>query len=116
MNVYFSNGEFGSTLAWRLLFFAHLNEETVLISIVYDSGYGHTAKQAKAVAQGVLKVAGARVELIPLADGKTPWETLETSDAIVFGAPTYNGAPSARFKQFCEDSTRPAWVGISRGT
>jgi NAD(P)H dehydrogenase (quinone) len=90
----------------------HLNEDAVQISIVYDSGYGHTAKQAQAVAQGVLKVPGARAELIPVAEGNIPWEALEASDAIIFGAPTYNGSPSARFKQFCEDSTRPAWVGM----
>jgi multimeric flavodoxin WrbA len=81
----------------------------VLISIVYDSGYGHTAKQAQAVAEGVRKVPGAQAELIAVADDAMPWETLEASEAIVFGAPTYNGSPSARFKQFCENSTRPAW-------
>lgn len=31
-----------------------------LIVIVYHSGYGHTAKQAEAVARGALSVAGVR--------------------------------------------------------
>lgn len=82
----------------------------MLISIVYDSGFGHTAKQAEAVAAGARRVAGAEVKLIAVADGEAPWDTLAASDAIVFGSPTYNGTISARFKKFMEDSTRPAWV------
>jgi multimeric flavodoxin WrbA len=86
--------------------------EFVLISIVYDSGYGHTARQAHAVAEGVRKVPGVHAALIAVADGTIPWATLEASAAIIFGAPTYNGSPSARFKQFCEDSTKPAWDAL----
>lgn len=82
----------------------------MLISIVFDSGYGHTAKQAEAVAAGARRVAGTEVKLIPVADGELPWDTLAASDAIVFGSPTYNGTISARLKKFMEDSTRPAWV------
>lgn len=81
----------------------------MLISIVYDSGWGHTARQAQSVAEGVRRVADAEARLIPVAEGAIPWDVLEASDAIVFGSPTYNGAPSARFKQFCEDSTKPVW-------
>ncbi len=82
----------------------------MLISIIYDSGYGHTAKQAQAVAEGVNRVANAEAKLIAVADGQIPWETLANSDAIIFGSPTYNGTISAKFKQFMEDSTRPAWM------
>ena len=81
----------------------------MIISIVYDSGYGHTAKQAEAVAKGAGQVQGVEVNLIPVAEKNIPWETLEKSDAIIFGSPTYNGLISARFKQFFEDSTRLAW-------
>lgn len=81
----------------------------MLITIIYDSGYGHTAKQAQAVANGVHRIPQAEAKLISVADGAIPWETLETSDAIIFGSPTYNGLVTARFKQFMEDSTRPAW-------
>lgn len=81
----------------------------MLISIVYHSGYGHTAKVAQLVAEGARRVDGAEVQLIPVADGEIPWETLEASDAIIFGSPTYNGLISARLKQFMEDSTRTAW-------
>ncbi|MEO5796907.1 MAG: flavodoxin family protein [Rhodoferax sp.] len=84
----------------------------MLIAIVYDSGWGHTAKQARSVAEGVRRVSDAEAQLIAVSEGAIPWEVLEASDAIVFGSPTYNGAPSARFKQFCEDSTKLAWMGM----
>ncbi|MEM5317582.1 flavodoxin family protein [Paraburkholderia sp. JHI869] len=82
----------------------------MLITIIYDSGYGHTAKQAQAVADGVRRVPGVEATLIAVADGDTPWETLAASDAIIFGSPTYNGSLSSRLKKFMEDSTRPAWL------
>lgn len=82
----------------------------MLVSIIFDSGYGHTAKQAQAVAEGVRRVPGAEATLISVADGNIPWAALEASDAIIFGSPTYNGLVTARFKQFMEDSTRPAWL------
>jgi len=82
----------------------------MLISIVYDSGYGHTAKQAQAVADGVGQVSGAQARLIAVADKSIDWDELASSDAIIFGSPTYNGSVSARFKQFMEDSTRTAWI------
>lgn len=79
------------------------------ISIIYDSGYGQTAKQAQSVAEGVRSVPNAQAQLIRLSEGRIPWDVLASSDGIIFGSPTYNGAPSARFKQFCEDSTKLAW-------
>lgn len=85
----------------------------MLISIVYDSGYGHTARQAKAVAEGARRIPGAEVELLAVADGPIPWNLLEASDAIIFGSPTYNGLVSARFKQFMEESTKPAWMPLT---
>jgi multimeric flavodoxin WrbA len=81
----------------------------VLISIVYDSGYGHTARVAQVVAEGAREVEGSDVKLVAVADGPVDWEALEKSDAIIFGSPTYNGMISARFKQFCEASTKTAW-------
>jgi NAD(P)H dehydrogenase (quinone) len=81
----------------------------MLISIVYHSGYGHTAKQAQAVAQGAASIENTQVELVAVGDGDIPWATLEASDAIIFGSPTYNGLISAKLKQFMEDSTKTAW-------
>lgn len=80
------------------------------VSIVYDSGYGHTKKLAEAVATGVEQVSGVQATLVALADGTPDWAALAASDAIIFGSPTYNGTISARFKQFMEDSTRQAWI------
>ena len=82
----------------------------MLVSIIYDSGYGHTAKQAQAVAEGVRRIPGAEAKLIAVANGAIPWDTPEVSDAIIFGSPTYNGLVTAKFKQFMEDSTKPAWI------
>jgi multimeric flavodoxin WrbA len=81
----------------------------MLTTVVYDSGYGHTQKQAEAVAEGVHRVPGAEARLVAVTDGDIPWETLAASDAIIFGSPTYNGTISARLKKFMEDSTKPAW-------
>lgn len=81
----------------------------MLVSIVYHSGYGHTARQAQAVAEGASRVAGVEVVLIEVADGEISWATLEASDAIIFGSPTYNGTLSAKLKQFFEDANKPAW-------
>lgn len=78
------------------------------IAIVYDSGYGHTERVAKAVAEGVREVEGSDVILFAVADG-IDWAELERSDAIIFGSPTYNGMISAKLKQFFEDSTKHAW-------
>ncbi|MES2037670.1 MAG: flavodoxin family protein [Pseudomonadota bacterium] len=84
----------------------------MLISIIYDSTWGHTARQALSVAEGVQRVTNAEARLIAVSEGPIPWDVLEASNAIIFGSPTYNGSPSARFKEFCEDSTKPAWAGM----
>ncbi|MBY5457456.1 flavodoxin family protein [Rhizobium beringeri] len=81
----------------------------MLVSIVYDSGYGHTARVAEAVAEGVREVDGIEAKLVAVADGAMDWYALERSDAIIFGSPTYNGLISAKLKQFFEDSTKAAW-------
>jgi NAD(P)H dehydrogenase (quinone) len=76
------------------------------IAIVYHSGYGHTQRQAQAVAEG----SGGRLIAID-ADGNLPdaaWEQLQAADAIVFGSPTYMGGPSWQFKKFADASSK-AW-------
>lgn len=76
------------------------------VIVVYHSGYGHTAKQAEAVAKG----AGA--ELIAIdANGEITqdqWAALDDADAIVFGSPTYMGMASWQFKKFADASSK-AW-------
>ena len=81
---------------------------TVRIAIAYHSGYGHTARQAQAVADGVCEVPGTSVDLLPLDElTEELWRTLRAADAIIFGAPTYMGSPSSVFKAFAEASAEP---------
>lgn len=76
------------------------------VIVVYHSGYGHTAKQAEAVAKG------AEAELIAIdANGEITqdqWAALDDADAIVFGSPTYMGMASWQFKKFADASSK-AW-------
>jgi NAD(P)H dehydrogenase (quinone) len=76
------------------------------IAIVYHSGYGHTEKQAEAVARGAASVAGASAQLVRVADAEAHWDDLARADAIVFGSPTYMGGVSAPFKTFMDASSK----------
>ena len=78
------------------------------VSIVYHSGYGHTAEQAKAVARGAQKVEGVTVNLLTVDEAQQQWEVLKASDAIIFGSPTYMGSASGQFKAFMDASSK-AW-------
>ncbi|HYU65335.1 MAG TPA: flavodoxin family protein [Jatrophihabitantaceae bacterium] len=81
---------------------------TVRVAIAYHSGFGHTARQAQAVADGASEVPGTEVDLLPLDElTEELWRTLRAADAIIFGAPTYMGSPSAVFKAFAEASAEP---------
>lgn len=82
------------------------------VAIVYHSGYGHTAKQAQAVAQGVARVDGVSANLISVADVDAHWEALAAADAIIFGSPTYMGSVSAPFKAFMDASSK---IWMQRG-
>ncbi|TDO45031.1 multimeric flavodoxin WrbA [Kribbella sp. VKM Ac-2527] len=84
-----------------------MSNTTARIAVAYHSGYGHTAKQAEAVAAGASAVPGAQADLVPLDElTDEVWERLAAADAIVFGAPTYMGSPSAVFKAFAEASAK----------
>jgi len=78
------------------------------IAVVFQSGYGHTQKQAEAVAKG------ANAALIAIdADGnitEAQWEVLKNAKAIIFGSPTYMGSVSWQFKKFADASSKP-WFG-----
>lgn len=80
------------------------------VAVVYHSGYGHTAEQAKAVARGAGKVAGVTVHLLNVDEAQAQWDVLKASDAIIFGSPTYMGSASAQFKAFMDASSK-AWYG-----
>lgn len=76
------------------------------IAIVYHSGYGHTAEQAKAVARGAERVDGSQVTLLSVEQADQQWDTLAAADAIIFGSPTYMGSASAQFKAFMDASSK----------
>ncbi|GLW71403.1 FMN reductase [Kitasatospora phosalacinea] len=79
------------------------------VVVAYHSGYGHTAKQAEAVAAGAGKVEDTTVQLVSLAElNDELWQTLGEADAIVFGSPTYMGGSSAVFRTFVE-ATSQVW-------
>lgn len=80
---------------------------TIRVSIAYHSGFGHTAKQAEAVARGAASVPGVHVELHNVAELTDDlWAALDRADAIIFGSPTYMGSPSAAFKAFAEGTSK----------
>jgi len=72
------------------------------IAVIYHSGYGHTERQARAVARGAASIDGVDSLLISVDQIDQHWETLEQVDGIVFGAPTYMGSASAQFKAFMD--------------
>jgi NAD(P)H dehydrogenase (quinone) len=82
------------------------------ISIVYHSGYGHTTSQARGIAEGIDSVEDVSARLIAIDQeggiGEAEWEALDTSDAIIFGSPTYMGMASWQFKKFA-DATSKRW-------
>jgi NAD(P)H dehydrogenase (quinone) len=83
-----------------------------LVAIAYHSGYGHTAKQAEAVARGVVSVPAVSAELLKVDEPTEDlWATLEQADAIIFGAPTYMGGPSGVFKSFADASAKVWYEG-----
>jgi NAD(P)H dehydrogenase (quinone) len=82
------------------------------VAIVYHSGYGHTRRMARAVADGAAQAAEVHAIEVD-AEGNVPdaaWDTLATADAIVFGSPTYMGTVSWQFKKFADASSKP-WFG-----
>lgn len=81
----------------------------MLVSVVYSSGgAGVTTQQALAVAEGVRSVPGVECRLVNLSTDEAPWETLESSAAIVFGSPACDGTVSAEVEQFFERATSAA--------
>ncbi len=78
---------------------------------------GHTAQMAEAVAAGASGVPGTDVKLLAIVgtdiiEGRYSndeiFATLDASDAIIFGSPTYMGNVSGQFKCFA-DATSSRW-------
>lgn len=79
---------------------------TVNVAVIYHSGYGHTAKQAEAVARGAASFPNTKSTLIKVEDIEKHWDALDSVDAIIFGAPTYMGSVSGPFKMFMDASSK----------
>lgn len=82
----------------------------IRLAVVYHSGYGHTARQAQAVARGADAAGDVDVTLVPVDDVDQHWDLLAQCDAIVFGAPTYMGSASAQFKVFMDATSRTVFA------
>ena len=89
-----------------------------IVSIIYFSGSGHTAKLAEAVEKGASSEPGVKTHLIAIdgqdiINGRYQNEgvmaTLDASDAIIFGSPTYMGSVAAQFKAFA-DASVSSWI------
>ncbi|XZE33087.1 flavodoxin family protein [Pirellulaceae bacterium SH501] len=81
------------------------------IAIVYFSANGHTEQLAHAIADGIKSQSGAEAVLLPIVPSDITngrWKndsiiaSLQESDAIVFGTPTYMGGYAAQFKSFID--------------
>ncbi|MEM8834567.1 MAG: flavodoxin family protein [Planctomycetota bacterium] len=77
------------------------------VAIVYHSGFGHTARVAQFVREGVAS-AGVEATLLTTEEAIADMTALDEADGIVFGTPTYMGGPSAQFKTFA-DATSTVW-------
>jgi NAD(P)H dehydrogenase (quinone) len=77
------------------------------VEVAWHSGYGHTKKLAEAVQAGAASVTGVEARMLEVATiDEGGWRRLAEADAIVFGAPTYMGGPSAPFKAFADASVK----------
>ncbi len=92
-----------------------------VVSIVYHSGLGNTARLAEAIAEGIRAVAGVELNIFVITGDQIVngrWQddailaALNNSDAIIFGAPTYMGMVSGPFKCFA-DATAPLWFQMT---
>ena len=86
------------------------NPFQIRLAVVFHSGYGHTERQAQAVARGADAAGDVDVTLVPVEDVDQHWDLLAQCDAIVFGAPTYMGSASAPFKVFMDATSRTVFA------
>src|SRR6056297_3492054 len=108
-----------------------MNTESINVSIIFYSMYGHIYQMAEAVAEGANSVSGAEgniyqvPELMPeevLKDSgawegkqsfdhipKATPEVLEESDAVIFGTPTRFGMMASQMRNFL-DQTGKQWA------
>jgi multimeric flavodoxin WrbA len=76
------------------------------ISIIYHSSSGSTEKVALAISKGA-KISDITVYLIKAENiSQKDWKIIDSSDAIIFGTPTYMGGVSAQFKIFIDAASK----------
>ena len=89
----------------------------ITVSIAYYTNTGHTGVLAESIARGAASVEGVDVRLLRILpehvingryQNEALMKTLDESDAIIFGAPTFMGSISSVFKAFME-ATFPLW-------
>lgn len=85
-------------------------DSKIRIAIVYHSGYGHTERQAQAVAKGASEVSNTEVVLVKVDQVSEHWGTLEGAHALIFGAPTYMGSASSAFKAFMDATSHTVFA------
>ncbi len=88
-----------------------MSNGTVKVTIVFHSGYGHTAKVAEHVAKGA-RDAGAEVTVVKATEADPTGEEFSGAHAIVFGSPTYMGNVAAEFKAFVDKTSKP-WFSLA---
>jgi NAD(P)H dehydrogenase (quinone) len=88
-----------------------------IVTVIYFTGTGHTAKLAEAVQKGAASVAGVTTQIISISGdditkgryhNDAVMAQIDASDAVIFGSPTYMGGPAAQFKAFA-DATGGKW-------
>ncbi len=85
-------------------------DSKIRVAVVYHSGYGHTERQAQAVAKGAGEASNTEVVLVKVGEVSDHWATLEGADALIFGAPTYMGSASAQFKTFMDATSQTVFA------
>jgi NAD(P)H dehydrogenase (quinone) len=78
----------------------------IKVTVIYHSIYGHTKLQAEAVLRGAWNVEGVHAELMTVDEAASRLSDLDSSDAIIFGCPTYMGSMSAGMKTFLETASQ----------
>jgi NAD(P)H dehydrogenase (quinone) len=73
------------------------------VLIVYDSRSGNTEKMAHAVAGGVSE-EGVDVEVKRVDEASV--DELPGVDGLILGSPVYYGLPTAKIKEFIDDSVK----------
>lgn len=83
------------------------------VAVVYHSGYGHTEKVAKAIAEAIDE-AGVSCTLVTAEDAEANLDQFDDTKTIVLGSPTYMGSASANMKSFMEASSKKWMEGAWR--